>query len=151
MILGDASISNGVCKKGNISTPNKKLNQLIKENFKTYYIDEFRTSKLHYKTEEPCDNLYNMDNNKDKTKRKERKIHSVLTFKMEKKQSGCINRDENAVNNMLKIVNHHHPSGFISQCDMKSNKFDIVVLNFIQHFIFFIKNETSLEVMKKDL
>lgn len=25
---------------------------------------------------------------------------------MEQKQSGCINRDENAVNNMLKIVNH---------------------------------------------
>ena len=25
---------------------------------------------------------------------------------MEKKQSGCINRDENAVNNMIKIVNH---------------------------------------------
>jgi hypothetical protein len=106
MILGDASISNGVCKKGNISTPNTKLNKLIKENFKTYYIDEFRTSKLHYKTEEPCDNLYHIDNNNDKTKRKERKIHSVLTFKMEKKQSGCINRDENAVNNMLKIVNH---------------------------------------------
>ena len=73
MILGDASISNGVCKKGNISTPNTKLNKLIKENFKTYYIDEFRTSKLHYKTEEPCDNLYHKDNNKDKTKRKERK------------------------------------------------------------------------------
>ena len=89
MILGDASITNGVCKKGNIDTPNTKLNKLIKENFKTYYIDEFRTSKLHYKT-----------------KRKERKIYSVLTFKMEKKQSGCINRDENAVNNMIKIVNH---------------------------------------------
>ena len=29
------------------------------------------------------------------------------TFKMENKQSGCINRDENAVNNMIKIVNHH--------------------------------------------
>jgi hypothetical protein len=105
MILGDAGLK-GNCKKGNISTPNTKLNKLIKENFKTYYIDEFRTSKLHYKTEEPCDNLYHIDNNKDKTKRKERKIHSVLTFKMEKKQSGCINRDENAVNNMLKIVNH---------------------------------------------
>ena len=26
---------------------------------------------------------------------------------MENKQSGCINRDENAVNNMIKIVNHH--------------------------------------------
>jgi hypothetical protein len=71
-----------------------------------YNIDEFRTSKLHHKTEEVCDNLYMMDNNKDKTKQKERKIHAVLTFKMEKKQSGCINRDENAVNNMIKIVNH---------------------------------------------
>ncbi len=105
MILGDCSLK-GNCKKGNISTPNTKLNKLIKENFKTYYIDEFRTSKLHYKTEEPCDNLCHIDNNKDKTKRKERKIHAVLTFKMEKKQSGCINRDENAVNNMIKIVNH---------------------------------------------
>ena len=105
MVLGDASLK-GNCKKGNISTPNTKLNKLIKENFKTYNIDEFRTSKLHYKTEEVCDNLYIMDNNKDKTKRKERKIHAVLTFKMEKKQSGCINRDENAVNNMIKIVNH---------------------------------------------
>ena len=42
---------------------------------------------------------------KDKSKRKERKLHSVLTYKMENKQSGCINRDENAVNNMIKIVN----------------------------------------------
>ena len=47
-----------------------------------------------------------MDNNKDKEKRKERKLHSVLTFKMENKQSGCINRDENAVNNMIKIVQY---------------------------------------------
>ena len=72
-----------------------------------YNLDEFMTSKLHYITEKPCDNFYIPDNNKDKTKRKERKLHSVLTFKMENKQSGCINRDENAVNNMIKIVNHH--------------------------------------------
>lgn len=52
-----------------------------------YNIDEFRTSKLHHKTEEVCNNLYMMDNNKDKTKQKEKKIHTVLTFKMEKKQS----------------------------------------------------------------
>ena len=26
---------------------------------------------------------------------------------MENKQIGCINRDENAVNNMIKIVNHY--------------------------------------------
>jgi len=105
IIFGDCSLK-GNCKKGNISTPSTRLKRLLKENFKMYNIDEFRTSKLHYKTEEVCDNLYMMDNNKDKTKQKERKIHAVLTFKMEKKQSGCINRDENAVNNMIKIVNH---------------------------------------------
>ena len=105
IIFGDASLK-GNCKKGNISTPSTRLKKLLKENFKMYNIDEFRTSKLHYKTEEVCDILYMMDNNKDKSKRKERKIHAVLTFKMEKKQSGCIDRDENAVNNMIKIVNH---------------------------------------------
>ncbi len=103
---GDASLK-GVCKKGNISTPNVSIKKLIQNNFKMYNLDEFRTSKLHHITEEPCGNLYMMDNNKDKEKRKERKLHSVLTFKMENKQSGCINRDENAVNNMIKIVNHH--------------------------------------------
>ena len=71
-----------------------------------YNIDEFRTSKLHYKTEEACENLYIMDKNKKEEKRKLRKIHAVLTYKMEKSQSGCINRDENAVRNMIKIVNH---------------------------------------------
>lgn len=104
---GDASVGKGCCKKGNISTPNIAIKRLIQNNFKMYNLDEFRTSKLHYITEEPCENLYIMDNNKDETKRKERKLHSVLTFKMENKQSGCINRDENAVNNMIKIINHH--------------------------------------------
>ena len=47
-----------------------------------------------------------MDKNKIKEKGKLRKIHAVLTFKMENSQSGCINRDENAVRNMIKIVNH---------------------------------------------
>ena len=36
----------------------------------------------------------------------QRKLHAVLTYKMENSQSGCINRDENAVRNMIKIVNH---------------------------------------------
>ncbi len=107
IFYGDASIGKGVCKKGNISTPNISIKRLVQNNFKMYNLDEFRTSKLHHITEKPCDNLYMMDNNKDETKRKERKLHSVLTYKMENKQSGCINRDENAVNNMIKIVNHH--------------------------------------------
>lgn len=46
-----------------------------------------------------------MDSNKEKEKKRERKIHAVLTFKIENSQSGCINRNENAVNNMIKIVN----------------------------------------------
>ena len=35
----------------------------------------------------------------------ERKIHSILRYQTESKRMGCINRDENAVNNMIKIVN----------------------------------------------
>jgi hypothetical protein len=105
LILGDASL-NGNCKKGNISTPSTRYKTLLKENFQMYNIDEFRTSKLHYKTEEECKNLYHIDNNKVEEKRKVRKIHAVLTYKMENTQSGCINRDNNAVNNMIKIVEH---------------------------------------------
>ena len=105
LILGDASLK-GNCKKGNISTPSTRYKKLLKANFKMYNIDEFRTSKLHYKTEVECNNLYHIDNNKIKEKRKIRKIHAVLTYKMEKTQSGCINRDENAVNNMIKIVEY---------------------------------------------
>lgn len=60
------------------------------------------TSKLNHKTEEVCENLYLPD-----AKGVIRKLHSVLTYKMENRQIGCINRDENAVNNMIKIVNHY--------------------------------------------
>ena len=58
-----------------------------------------RTSCLHYKTEERCENLYLPDK-----KGTVRKIHSVLTYEAENKRLGCINRDNNAVNNMIKIV-----------------------------------------------
>ena len=36
-----------------------------------------------------------------------RKLYFVLTHKIENGQMGCINRDENTVNNMIKIVNHY--------------------------------------------
>jgi hypothetical protein len=100
IIYGDGSF-NDTCKKGNISVPNKRIKNLLKENFKMHNIDEFKTSKIHYKSEVECENLYITDK-----KGKIRKIHSVLTYKMENKESGCINRDENAVNNMIKIVNN---------------------------------------------
>ena len=69
---------------------------------KVYNLDEFRTSKLNHKTEEVCENLYLPNVNGVI-----RKLHSVLTYKMENGQMGCINRDENAVNNMIKIINHY--------------------------------------------
>ncbi len=90
------------CHKGNISTPNNRLKRLIGKQMKLYNLDEFRTSKLNHKTEEVCENLYLPDANGVI-----RKLHSVLTYKMENEQIGCINRDENAVNNMIKIVNYY--------------------------------------------
>lgn len=41
-----------------ISTPNLGVIRKLKERFGVYIIDEFRTSCLHYKTEERCENLY---------------------------------------------------------------------------------------------
>ena len=78
------------------------IKRLIGEQIKTYNLDEYNISKLNYKTEEKCHNLYQCDK-----KGVIRKIHSVLIYQMENKQIGCINRDKNAVYNMEKIVNYY--------------------------------------------
>ena len=91
----------GMCNKGNLSTPNIRLKRLIGSQIKTYNIDEYNTSKINYKTEGNNSKLYIPDK-----KKVVRPIHSVLTYKMENNQIGCINRDENAVNNMIKIVEY---------------------------------------------
>jgi hypothetical protein len=83
-----------------ISTPNIGLKRKLAEYFTIYNLDEFRTSCLDCHSETKCDNLYLPDK-----KGKERKLHSVLTYQTENKRMGCINRDENAVNNMIKIIN----------------------------------------------
>ena len=101
ILFGDFGFKTN-CHNGNISTPNNRLKKLIGAQMKVYNLDEFRTSKLNHKTEEVCENLYLPD-----ATGVIRKIHSVLTYKMENGQIGCINRDENAVNNMIKIVNHY--------------------------------------------
>ena len=98
--FGDWSMKCG--HKGNMSSPNIRLKRLLSTQIKVYNLDEFRTSKLNYKTEEESNNLYLPDKNK-----KIRKLHSVLTYKMENGQIGCINRDKNAVNNMIKIVKYY--------------------------------------------
>jgi hypothetical protein len=53
------------------------------------------------KTEEKCENLYLPDK-----KGIVRSIHSILTYQTENNRMGCINRDENATNNMIKLVNY---------------------------------------------
>jgi hypothetical protein len=88
-----------------MSTPGIGLKRKLAQKFKVYLIDEFRTSCLHHKTENKCENLHIEHNSKV------RKIHSVLTYKMENQRMGCINRDKNAVQNMKKIVKHYLKKG----------------------------------------
>ena len=97
---GDWSI--GKQMRGQISTPNLGLKRKLSEHFTIYNLDEFRTSILNYKTEDKNENLYLPDKNQII-----RKLHSVLTYQTEKNRKGCINRDENAVNNMIKIVKYY--------------------------------------------
>lgn len=61
-----------------------------------------RTSKLNCKNETKNENLALPDK-----KGKSHEIHSILTYQMESQRMGCINRDENAVNNMIKLVKYY--------------------------------------------
>ena len=101
IILGDWSdkLKTSPSRIQYISTPNLGLKRKLAEYFKIYNLDEFRTSCLNYKTESKCENLYLPDK-----KGTERKIHSILRYQIESNRMGCINRDENAVNNMIKII-----------------------------------------------
>jgi hypothetical protein len=100
IIMGDWSI--GQQMRNIISTPNVRLKRLLARHFILYTIDEFRTSCLHNKTEEKCDNLYLPDE-----KHKMRKMYSVLTYQMENHRLGCINRDRNACLNMRKLFQYY--------------------------------------------
>jgi hypothetical protein len=103
LIMGDYSDKNCANKlKGKMSTPNLGLKRKLGEYFTVYTLDEFRTSCLNYKTEEKCENLYLPDK-----KGVIRSIHSILTYQTENNRMGCINRDENATNNMIKLVNYY--------------------------------------------
>ena len=107
IIIGDWSI--GKQMRNFISTPNLTLKRKLQKQFQVYNIDEFRTSCLSYKTEEPCKNLYLKF--KADTKQKDRKIHSILTYKMENNRKGCINRDKNGCRNIQKVFNSYMVTG----------------------------------------
>jgi len=101
LIYGDWS--QGYQMKHQISTPNLGLKRKLGEYFKIYNIDEYRTSCLNHKTLQRNENMYLPDK-----KGIVRKIHSILTYDhMESNRKGCINRDSNAVKNMLTITNQY--------------------------------------------
>jgi hypothetical protein len=98
LIIGDWSARSTL--KHNISTPGIGLKRKLAKRFKIYSLDEYRSSKLHYKTEQPTQNLTITKHGRS------RKVHSVLTCKMENNQIEYINRDRNAVYNMKKFIEH---------------------------------------------
>jgi hypothetical protein len=100
IVYGDWSI--GQQMKHMISTPNMRLKRKVGESFKIYTIDEYRTSCVNHKTLEMNENMYLPDK-----KGVIRKMHSILTYKMGNKRQGCINRDNNAVMNMITITEQY--------------------------------------------
>lgn len=100
IIIGDWSLKKQM--KNFISTPNIRLKRVLATRFTVYTVDEFRTSCLHFKMENKVNNLYLPDK-----KGKLRKLHAVLTSKMENQRIGCINRDKNGVKNIRKIVQEY--------------------------------------------
>lgn len=111
IIIGDWSI--GKQMSNFISTPNIRLKRKLKERFKVYNIDEYKTSCISYKTEKEVGNLtlkisQNTTCQRFRTKiGKKIKMHSILTYQMENQRLGCINRDKNAVYNIRKIFNYY--------------------------------------------
>ena len=100
IFFGDWSISRSM--RHFISTPNLGLKRKLAEYYPIYNLDEYRTTCINHKTETLTENIYLPDKNG-----KSRKIHSILTYQTESKRLGCINRDENSVNNMIKLVNYY--------------------------------------------
>ena len=119
IIYGDWS--QGKQMRNMLSTPNLGLKRKLNEHFKVYNIDEYRTSCLYYGTHEKCENLY-LPTKTGET----RKMHSILTYEMENKRKGCIDRDDNSVNNMITIVEQYlkdksRPKCFSRKKEMKDN------------------------------
>ena len=91
-----------------ISSPNMGMKKLLSKRFEVYLIDEYKTSKIHNKSEKEGKKLkikieYEKGNKKYKYTKE---IHSVLTFQLGDKENECINRDYNACLNMFKIIDN---------------------------------------------
>jgi len=103
IMYGDWSVTKQM--RNFISTPNIRFKRHIGQYFKICDVDEFRTSMLNYKTEQVCQHLRLQFLDK-KCNYHNDEMYSILTYKMENNRIGCINRDNNSVKNMYKIINH---------------------------------------------
>ena len=95
MIVGDW---NNRGKLKHISTPGIGFKRMLKKQFEVDQINEHKTSMISSKTFGKTKNLI-IEKNKKLTR-----LHSVLTYKMSDRRTGCIQRDKNAVNNYETIV-----------------------------------------------
>jgi hypothetical protein len=111
IIIGDWSIGKQMAHF--ISTPNLTLKRKLRERFKVYNIDEFRTSCLHNKTEEVCGHLNLPCYNKKTKEIKNKSMHSILTYQMENTRLGCLDRDINGCLNIKKIFKSYIKIGSI--------------------------------------
>jgi len=114
------------CGRGNLkgNTPSKgvSLKRTIAQSLNVYSIDEYNTSRIHNKTKEKCGHMKTFLPRKGDYSRKSGyarcSVHTILTYKMLKDGKiehhnaknpkipllGNINRDNNAVRNMKRIV-----------------------------------------------
>ena len=110
IIIGDWSGNTKGIK--HISVPRRHIEKVLQRHFRVYHIQEFRTSLIHYETEQELGNRYIKKPIQEADKLKIRKIngylcksHQTRTYRKANGEERCINRDINAVFNMRKIVN----------------------------------------------
>jgi len=134
LILGDWSMNKSFIK-GISSTPNKKITRILENNFITLKINEYRTSIINNRLEVKCENYINKydskykkikdvyllekikdkDNDKYLKLKKDRPIHKILVCKANEKLNEYVDRDINAMKNIVKsyINTNYRPKSFV--------------------------------------
>lgn len=99
LVMGDWCITKQM--RHFMPTPMIGLKRILQKKFIGYDVDEYLTSKINYKTRKKSENL------SLPCRGKVRKLHPILTYKMENGRLGCINRDYNGVNNIRRVVKQY--------------------------------------------
>jgi len=101
--------------KGKEPIINRRIRKIFRNNkFEIYKINEFRTSKLCNHCHEELDPFLERESHKPKTIKENKKelVHGILRHQSVKPKCEIIhNRDKNAVQNMLYIVNNIFTKG----------------------------------------